>query len=322
LTIACWLYTAALLVTWLLVATAGVSMWPVTLFVYGPRWVAALPLALLGPLALLRRRRRLLVPLVLAAVVLAVPLLGFCVPWRTALRARSDGPVVRVMTCNIDGRQSDKVALGRLIVREKPDVVLLQESAPGTAGEVFWQGKWHLRHAGNITLASRYPIAEPISLDHELIRAGTALNFPIRLPWASTVNLFAVHLPTPRYAMEEAAHLNWQSPAALVESLTTLWFESDTVRRWMVRFSGPVLVAGDFNQPVELVVFRRYWSDWRDAFSEAGLGFGATKLTRWFGTRIDHILHGPQWRSRWSWVGPDIGSDHRPLFADLQWQGE
>ena len=33
--------------------------------------------------------------------------------------------------------------------------------------------------------------------------------------------------------------------------------------------------------------------------------------------RIDHILAGPGWRCGRCWVGPDVGSPHRPLLADL-----
>jgi endonuclease/exonuclease/phosphatase (EEP) superfamily protein YafD len=316
---ACWLYAAAVLGLWLLVATAGVWTWPATLYVYGPRWIAALPLGVLVPLALFSRRWRLFAPLGMAAVVLVVPLAGYCFPWRTALVGPLRGPALRVMTCNINGARCDVGALGRLIVREKPDIVLLQESKPDTAGAVFWQGKWHVGHVPGTTLASRYPFAAMIPIDREFIRRGAVVNFLVQLPIGKTVNVFGVHLSTPRYAMEEAAHFSRQTPGALCESLSSLWFESDTSRRWMRAFSGPALVVGDFNQPIELVVFRRFWSDQSDSFSEAGLGFGATKLTRWFGTRIDHILHGPEWRARRSWVGPDVGSDHRPLFAELEW---
>jgi endonuclease/exonuclease/phosphatase (EEP) superfamily protein YafD len=122
--------------------------------------------------------------------------------------------------------------------------------------------------------------------------------------------------------MEEAVHFSRQTAGALRESLEILWFESDTTRRWMQKFRGAALIVGDFNQPAEVVVYRRFWSDLGDSFLEAGLGFGASKRTRWFGVRIDHILHGPGWQARQCWVGPDVSSDHLPLFAELEWNGD
>ena len=54
---------------------------------------------------------------------------------------------------------------------------------------------------------------------------------------------------------------------------------------------------------------------------QPGLGFGATKRTRWFGVRIDHVLAGPGWTTERAWIGPDLGSDHLPMVADLRWSG-
>jgi endonuclease/exonuclease/phosphatase (EEP) superfamily protein YafD len=80
-----------------------------------------------------------------------------------------------------------------------------------------------------------------------------------------------------------------------------------------------MLLAGDFNMPVESRIYRQAWGSFRNAFDEAGIGWGQTKQTRWFGTRIDHILYSSHWRCRKSWVGPSMGSDHRPMIADLEW---
>jgi endonuclease/exonuclease/phosphatase (EEP) superfamily protein YafD len=77
-------------------------------------------------------------------------------------------------------------------------------------------------------------------------------------------------------------------------------------------------VAGDFNAPVESVIYQESWGDWTNAFSAAGWGFGRTRMSRWIRARIDHILSDDRWVVHRSWVGPDVGSDHRPLFAELR----
>ena len=81
----------------------------------------------------------------------------------------------------------------------------------------------------------------------------------------------------------------------------------------------PVIIAGDFNMPVESSIYRRYWSGLTNAFDSKGLGFGFSKhegsLLR---LRIDHVLSAPKWfRVRGAWVGADVGSDHRPMIADV-----
>ena len=82
-----------------------------------------------------------------------------------------------------------------------------------------------------------------------------------------------------------------------------------------------MLVAGGFNLPVESTIYRAYWRDLRNAFEETGTGFGWSKgegkLLR---IRIDHVLgNATAPRPVGTWLGPDWGSDHRPVIADLRW---
>jgi endonuclease/exonuclease/phosphatase (EEP) superfamily protein YafD len=84
------------------------------------------------------------------------------------------------------------------------------------------------------------------------------------------------------------------------------------------KVTSPVLVMGDFNTPPESAIFRRVWGRYTDAFASAGWGWGYTFFTmRKIAVRIDHILAGPGWYCERCWVGPDVGSPHRPLLAEL-----
>ena len=83
---------------------------------------------------------------------------------------------------------------------------------------------------------------------------------------------------------------------------------------------GSTLLTGDFNTPVGSGIFRKSWSPaFADAFTTAGWGFGYTYYVRRTCTRIDHVLFGREWTCRNCWVGPAVGSPHRPLIADLEW---
>ena len=85
--------------------------------------------------------------------------------------------------------------------------------------------------------------------------------------------------------------------------------------------AGPVLLAGDFNTPPESAIFRRLWTPYTDAFGAAGWGWGYTFIGGRTRVRIDHILAGPGWYCERCWVGPDVGSPHRPVITDLTWPG-
>jgi endonuclease/exonuclease/phosphatase (EEP) superfamily protein YafD len=135
------------------------------------------------------------------------------------------------------------------------------------------------------------------------------------------INLFNVHLATPREGAEAMLENPWDGLPVLQECLAVQWHESDVARRWVDRVGRSVILAGDFNLPVESAIYGVFWSGFTDAFSSSGLGFGPTKFTRWYGARIDHVLAGDGWRARRCWVGPDVGSDHRPVIANLEWVG-
>jgi endonuclease/exonuclease/phosphatase (EEP) superfamily protein YafD len=78
-----------------------------------------------------------------------------------------------------------------------------------------------------------------------------------------------------------------------------------------------VLLAGDFNTPPESALFSQLWGGYTDAFSTAGWGWGYTFRSWKTTVRIDHILAGPGWSCERCWVGPYVGSPHRPVLADL-----
>jgi vancomycin resistance protein VanJ len=110
--------------------------------------------------------------------------------------------------------------------------------------------------------------------------------------------------------------------AALEQSIAIRAEESRRVSGWVAGAAATVLVAGDFNLTGDSAIFRDCWSGYTDAFAEAGLGFGHTEFVKaWASVPIDHILGGPGWRPRRCWVGPDVGSDHRPVIAEMDWVG-
>jgi endonuclease/exonuclease/phosphatase (EEP) superfamily protein YafD len=152
-----------------------------------------------------------------------------------------------------------------------------------------------------------------------------AIRYTIELP-DREVQLFNLHLFTPRPGLEAVLDrrkgIDFSKVHALEAVLRERADESRQVSDWIRGFPRPTIVVGDFNTPVESVIFRRCWSWLDDAFSTGGFGFGFTKITEEhgfsYGARIDHVLYTPPWRCLRAWVGPDVGSDHLPLVAEFE----
>ncbi|WP_437595464.1 endonuclease/exonuclease/phosphatase family protein [Sorangium sp. So ce590] len=140
-------------------------------------------------------------------------------------------------------------------------------------------------------------------------------------PGTRTFSLLNLHLETPRDAIEALIHGLWKQAAEHDRVIALRAWESELARQWVDEAPHPAVIVGDLNMPVDSAIYRRFWAGFENAFSRAGLGFGTTKRTRWFGIRIDHVLAGPGWTTERAWIGPDLGSDHLPILADLRWTG-
>jgi endonuclease/exonuclease/phosphatase (EEP) superfamily protein YafD len=310
------LYAATVLALCLLLHLASDRWWAATVLLYAPRWPWAVPLGALVPAAALFRRR-LLWLLGPVLVLVLVPWMGLCLPRPTFPGEARRQPALRVLTCNTHRGQLDAEALGTLVAATDPDVVALQAWSERNEPAVFAYGHWHVRRDGQLCLASHYPILTGEALDDPDFRGrdSAAARYELETP-GGTLHFVSLHLDSPRDGLEEVTLSCGARPDLLQANSDLRRRQSEKVRRWLDGWAGPVLIAGDFNTPPESTVYRDRWSGYANAFSSAGLGFGPTFFTARNSVRIDHLLAGPGWHCRRCWVGPPVGSPHRPVVAD------
>jgi endonuclease/exonuclease/phosphatase family metal-dependent hydrolase len=280
--------------------------------------VLASPLLVLLPAAALWRRRSLGPPL-LALLLLLVPVMGLCVPWR----ADGDrGNSLRVLTCNMHYGRPAPEALDRLLAETQPDVVALQEwgGRPEAHAALSSPG-WHFVRDANLFLASRHPVRDHGVVPRELLGGrGAAAWYDLETP-RGLVRLYSVHLASPRRGLRGVQQEGASGAAGLREGSKLRHLQAGALARAAASGAGRArtLLVGDFNTAPESVIFREELGGYTDAFARAGWGWGWTFRSRWVGVRIDHILAEPGWLIQRCWVGPDVGSPHRPVLADLEW---
>lgn len=322
---AAWAHVVLLVLVWTVMLWWGDVWWPGTLLMYGPRWVIIAPLLLL--LAIARERsRKLLLPVLIAVVILLFPILGTNVPVTHLLSNNNDDPArLRIVTFNAQGGKIRHAAWQAYLRKVNPDVVLCQEWPPETTRPDLWKENWHVEVVGNILLfASRYPLGKlHLITDVELRARGFVAAGDVQTPFGP-VTMANVHLPTMRGQAGEAdevVHGKLSSLKDLDAIAERRLVASRFTRDWLTTFTGPMIVAGDFNLTPDSRIYSEAWSKFHNAFSTAGWGWGQTKWTRWYGVRIDHILHDSAWKCMQVAVGPDVGSDHLPLMAELVFTG-
>lgn len=323
---AAWAYAAAAVLAAAAMWLWGDRWWPGTALLFGPRWLLLLPLAILLPaLLLVRPRRRLrdaLLPLALAVLVVLGPFMGLRLGWR-GLLAPGDGPTLRVATFNAGGAVGPVVALLPVLQDADVDVATVQECDSEVPRLLEDHPLWHMHRVYGLCVLSRHPIvsAEPARWDEldavaqrGMGQSGTAVEYRLRAP-SGELRLVNLHLETPRKGLERLRYDMESSPVAGNTLIRTVG--SRRVFEWTGPDRHGLVVAGDFNMPVESTIYRAGWSTLRNAYTDAGWGFGLTKDNGWIRVRIDHILTGGGWRARRAWLGPDVGSDHRPVLAEL-----
>jgi endonuclease/exonuclease/phosphatase family metal-dependent hydrolase len=318
-----WLYLACIVAATLLMYTLGDRWWPATLLLFGPRWLLGLPLLLLIPLALFRRRF-LLLPLGLSLGILLWPLLG----WNMVLSKPGivPGPSVRVLSFNTNDGRIDRDALARLIVDLSVDIVSLQELPRWFALPIL-QG-WHVQREAGVAIYSRFPLepgksvwaAHPPHLNKRLSGVSVVVDAP-----QGKFLFCAVHLPSARYGLQNIVSRDQgvdPAKAAMLKGETSgREHASRLVESLIDAASLPVIVAGDFNMPRQSRIFKAVWGRFHDAFDETASGYGWTFLDEYRGIpvplSIDHVVTGNGATPRDFEVGPDLYSDHRPIIVDV-----
>ena len=298
----------------------GDRWWLATMMLFAPRWPMLFPAGLLVALAFFLKRG-LLWPLFIVVLLIAGPIMGFHASRlpRGDQQTRAD---LRVLTLNTHFAGFNPSALRALIAAEQPDVVLLQEWWNTNPDYVFdGLPAYSTRIPDNMAiLATRYPARRLTGPAVETgVNGSIYYGYTVDLP-RGPIQLYNVHLASPHNSLSEVVHGEQFGVNRLRRNADARWNEAVHLRTLATVGGDSVMLAGDFNLPADSPVFRNAFSSLTDAFPAAGLGYGWTYRTNRTDVRIDHILTGSGWSCVSCWVGPDVGSPHRPLLADYKIQ--
>jgi vancomycin resistance protein VanJ len=251
---------------------------------------------------------------------------------------RADGRRLKVVTFNIWGGNPRKPQALAWLASSGADVVLLQEVSGGLArnglpslASAYPYQSWSPRSDGrwaNATL-SRFPLTAALP-------AGAHAPLPFERFLISvdgrTVAVYNVHLSMP---VRRGTHFWVPVRSGAARHLAR--YDEGTRDREIATLIGLLerephlfVVGGDFNLCERSRAYSSLRRVARDSFYEAGQGLGATwpvaeaeGLPRWVppAFRIDYVWLAPRLACVTASVGPELGSDHRPVLSVLQLPG-
>ncbi len=315
-----WLYAGLVLVTLGMIRVVGDGWWVVDVLLLMPRWIFLGPVALLAAASGWRRCFGHWALQAAIALVVAGPLMNFSAPLSQLwTRPPADRERLRVVTFNTAAIPFRDSAFRDWLDRERIDVVCFQEvrETQPKVRAAFGAG-WHFSRG--TTIATRYEIVAEMPKFEETFGGGELWTGFLELVRVSNAGgdgiprRFAALADNSLRPSATQRRQNRRRPPTLVVVATG-------TRALLGAVAGagnlPLVLAGDFNLPADDSTMVALRDHFRFAYAEAGWGYGYTKPSNLPWVRIDHILMGPEWSATWCRVGPDFGSDHLPLVAEL-----
>jgi len=290
----------------LIAALLGRLAWLLDLFAHFRVQYAAL-FVLFAVVLMLLRRFSIAVVAAVGFGVSVVPLLPYVVgePVSSAVASTRE-QTFRLVSFNVWYRNRDIARIAEYIEKSQADAVVLLELSEPQANMLLpllpTYPHYHMDTSRmGAAVFTKWPL---LSAESVPLSEGGAVAERVMIDWRGTpVTVLGVHL-------------NWPIGPRSSEYRNQ---ELDSVVALAKAQRGPLLVAGDFN----LTPWSEYFGDAleQSGLHDAAVGFGLARS--WpaqfapLGIRIDHCLLSRHWSARSTTIGPELGSDHLPLVADV-----
>ena len=325
-------YPLALVAVILAFRFVGERWWVTLTALYLPRIGFALPLPFVLTAAYFWAGRKYLALQAVSVLLLAVPLMGFS-PGLGRFLPHTDGPRLRVMSFNVKFWGAKPPMVAAEARKLGADIVLLQDASRRWSAEfrAAFDG-WNIRHDGEFALATRFAVRDVYVPPNLVYPQGTGgahyVHYTLETP-LGLVDVFNVHPTSPRQGLEEVRGNGLRDEiisGRLFEGRASGPAEWNAFRRRRQvegiaaranASTNTVIIAGDTNLPGLSWILGENLGGYRDAFAQAGVGFGYTFPSGRPWMRIDRILTSERLRALEFRVGDATPSDHRSVFAVL-----
>ncbi len=323
-------FSGLLIVLYLLALTAylllrvvfgGDLWWLAMLNNFAPYFFLPLVVLALYALAVRLHPRFVLLPLIL----LVVGLVWFGPRFAPRPVAAPAEATLKLVSLNL-WVHNQQLDLSEAWLRQQDaDVVLLQEAYHDTAARLsdvypYTQPNPALPDGQDRQILSRYPFVEA-QWENGYVRSVIEVD-------GARVAIYNVHFGVPfvnepRYGLASLPY-----PLSMIIRYNEAP-RNEQIRAMLTRLESetlPAIVGGDFNTSDNSALYPVIAAQLTDSFREAASGFGATfpvgsKLPVALPIpplmRIDYVWHTGGLRALEVEVGPEVGSDHRPVVAVL-----
>ena len=209
------------------------------------------------------------------------------------------------------------------IYKESPDILAIQEFY--ASPEVTFSYPYHYiktkskKDKFGLALFSKYPIVNSGSLD--FINSANNIIYVDILKEKDTIRVYNIHLESLKINPNKE-HFGEENNQKLIGRLQNTFkkqvLQTEQFLAHEEKWKGKKIILGDFNNTAFSWVYRKIKEDKKDAFIEAGNGFGKT-FNYPFPMRIDFILASSTIQINEFKTFDEKFSDHFPIEARINW---
>ena len=208
------------------------------------------------------------------------------------------------------------------IKNKSPDVLAIQEfyaSSEINFNYPYQYIKTKSKNKFGQAIYSKYPIINSGSLDFK--ESGNNIIYVDLLKNKDTIRVYNVHLESLSIDTNKE-HFGEENNQKLLSRMQTTFkkqaFQTEQFLEHEQNWKGKKIILGDFNNTAYSWVYQKIKSGKKDAFIEAGNGFGKT-FNYPFPMRIDFILTSTDIDINQFKTFNESFSDHFPIQANLNW---
>jgi len=194
---------------------------------------------------------------------------------------------------------------------------------------IEYQYTKHTIGRAGLAVFSKYPVRKK-----QVLRFENTTNFTIQTDISirgKNVRLFNTHLESMRLNKQDIETIDKMKSAEgfenekeiipvmqkLGKAFKRRAYQADVISKHVKNSAYPVIICGDFNDSPVSYTYRTMRGDLKDAFVEAGKGFGGTYNGRLPSFRIDYILFDPSFDA-YNYKRDKVElSDHYPVTVTL-----
>lgn len=216
-----------------------------------------------------------------------------------------------------------KQDISNFIAEKQPDILCMQEYRPDTEVNLEGYFKYEELSGKQVkngqAILTKFPIINSGSI--EFPDTSNNAIFADIVKGADTIRIYNVHLQSLGIdpAMEKLKEENSENLLKRISSTFKMQqFQTELFLKHKKQCPYKMIICGDFNNTAYSYVYKEIKGNLKDAFKQAGNGFGRTFDFKFFPVRIDFVLVDEGFKVN-SFKTYDVKlSDHYPVMAKVK----